>query len=152
MQGMYSIFQILITKKLIFLMKKNVLLSFLLYEMRYSLSFHCSYAVYPRRTVCHSTNSPVFYGLNIAIHLRQLQPILAARWNMMLKQRNSLEEIQALKPWMALWIKNAFLNYTWKWRSAKSLEHGEGGAVPDRQSHPCLPSILQVCSKHISYD
>lgn len=83
---------------------------------------------------CHCANPHVFYRVNIAIHLMQLQPILAARWDTVLKQRNHLKEIQALKPWMALWIKKGILNYTWKWSREQqspcsAVQGREGGAV-----------------------
>lgn len=123
---------------------KEARLSFLLYEMRHSPSFYCSYAVYPLRKDCHSADSHVFYRVNIAIHLMQLQPILAARWNTMLKQRSSLEEIQALKPWMALWIKNAILNYTWKW-SGEWWSLWSAGATAGRRSGAGAGSPTLAC-------
>lgn len=46
-----------------------------------------------------------------------------------------LKKYKLLKPWMALWIKNAILNYTWKWsrerwslRSADATVGRRGGA------------------------
>lgn len=95
--------------------------------------FYCSCAVHPLRMACHSANSHVFYRVNIAIHLMQLQPILAARWNAMLKQRSSLKEVQALKAWMALWIKKRHfeLHLAVEQRVAKSAERGcKDGKVP----------------------
>lgn len=62
----------------------------------------------------------------------QLQPILAARWNTMLKQRSILKEVQALKPWMALWIKTSILNYTWKWSRERQSPRSTGARTRRR--------------------
>lgn len=112
--------------------------------MRHSPSFYCSYAAYPLRMACHSANSYVFYRVNIAIHLMQLQPILAAGWNMMLKPRSSLKEIQPLKSWMASWIKNAILNYTWKW-SGEQRSLRNVGATTERRSGAWAASPTLAC-------
>lgn len=52
----------------------------------------------------------------------------------MLKQRSSLEEIQPLRPRVALWIRNAILNYTWKCSGEGRSLWGAGARAGRRSS------------------
>lgn len=55
-----------------------------------------------------------------------------------------LKKYKLLKPWMALWIKNAILNYTWKWsRERWSLRSAD--ATVGRRSGARAGSLTLAC-------